>query len=610
MTDTCSPFDIEEAKIESPYTTNSSNPLGFYNVADEIQKVEHTKFPTTVDEIEGEKRCDKEARLRRQDAARNSILHRQDAPSAVLQVNKLNDPEAAVRKRPKLNLPTSQIPDHELEHIAKFRLPDFSEEFPGGSLATRALLVDYAHTPHQVETSLRSPLRTPASKHDAIMVEAENQARPRLSQTPLPGENPESHPSDFSGVTPKKIENQTPNFSGLAALTSRVGFTPSRDGASFGMNPKGTPIRDDLHINDDLDIHGSAKLELRRQVDLKQNLRFGLTSLPQPKNEDQIMVQPAPEENEDPQRELHRPPVASLDLLKSSLLKAEECKSSLVPPTLIEQADEMLRKELLSLLEHDSLKYPINGKVQKEKKNVRKGTAMGNTTAVPLIDQFEEDELKEADYHIMKECIAMGHESESFDDFVEARRNSLNDMMYFPTRSSYGLSSVAGNMEKVTAMQYEFELVRRRLDDDTKKAQRIEQKIKLLTNGYQNRGKNLWSQMVIKLMDNAGTDLKCFQALCQKEQLAESHGVDTLREEVQKQKELEQTLQKCYGYLLLEQERIQNLMNEFSAEKKVKRMQESSVHFLLSEGETTCCSLTEANERQNSPQLAAFYICN
>ncbi|KAK1390137.1 hypothetical protein POM88_018315 [Heracleum sosnowskyi] len=42
-------------------------------------------------------------------------------------------------------------------------------------------------------------------------------------------ENPVLHISDFSGVTPEKIENQTPNFSGVAALTSRVGFTPSRD---------------------------------------------------------------------------------------------------------------------------------------------------------------------------------------------------------------------------------------------------------------------------------------------------------------------------------------------------------------------------------------------
>ncbi|KAK1401729.1 Cell division cycle 5 [Heracleum sosnowskyi] len=552
-------------------------PLGFYDTTHEIQKVERIKFPITVDEIEGEKRCDKEARLRRQDAARNSILHRQDAPSAMLQVNKLNDPEAAVRKRSKLNLPTPQIPDHELEHIAKFRLP---EEFPGGSVATRALLVDYAQTPHHVETSsLRTPLRTPASKHDAIMMEAENQARLRLSQTPLlGGDNPELHPSDFSA--------------------SRVGITPSRDGASLG---KGTPIRDELHINGEMDM--SAKLELPSHADLRRNLRSGLTSLPQPKYEYQIMVQPIPEDNEELeekmeedmsdrtarekageeaklqdllkkrsevlQRGLPRPSAASLQLLKNSLLTADKGKSSVVPPTLIEQANEMIRKELLSLLEHDKFNYPTDEKVRKEKRKDTKFTDKGNSAAVPLIDQFEEDELKEADHHLRKECMVMCQESESFDDFVEAHKTCLNDMMYFPTRKAYGLSSVAGNIEKISALQDEFEHVRRRLDNETKKADRIEQKIKLLTNGYQNRGTNLWSQVEAKLkpMDKAGTDLKCFHALRNQEQLAESHRVDTLWEEVKKQKELEETLQKRYGYLLSEQERIQNLMNNFRAKQ-------------------------------------------
>ncbi|KAK1390138.1 Cell division cycle 5 [Heracleum sosnowskyi] len=485
-------------------------PLGFYNVADEIQQVEHAKFPTTVDEIQGEKRCYKEARLRRQDAARNSILHR---PSAMLQLNKLNDPEA-VRKRPKLNLPAPQIPDHELEHIAKFRLP---EEFPGGSVATRALLVDYAQTPHQVETSLRTPLRTPASKHNAIMMEAENQARSRLSQTPLlGGENPVLHPSDFSGVTPKKIENQTPNFSGVAALTSRVGFTPSRDAASFGMTPKGTPIRDDLHINDDMDM--SPKFVLQRHADLRSNLRSGLTSLPQPKYEYQIMVQPIPEDNEELeekmeedmsdmiardkagdeaklqdlqkkwsevlQRGLPRPSAASLQLLKNSLLTADKGKSSVVPPTVIEQADMMVRKELLSFLEHDNLKYPSGENVQ----------------------------------------------------------------------------------EKMTALQDEFEIVRRRMDDETKKAQKFEQKIKVLTSGYQHRGRNLWSQIeaTLKLVDDAEIELKCFQDLRNREKLSASRRVNTLWKEVQKQKELEQILQKRYGYVLLAQAGAQE---EYAAKK-------------------------------------------
>lgn len=592
-------------------------PPGFYDVTDESRAVEQPKFPTTIEELEGEKRADKEARLRKQDIARNKIAQRQDAPAAILQANKLNDPET-VWKRPKMNLPTPQIPDHELEHIAKFSLPALGDELTEGSGATRALLADYTQTPRQGMTPLRTPQRTPAGKQDAIMMEAENQARLRLSQTPLlGGENPDLHPSDFSGVTPKKKEIQTPNpmltpsaTPGAMGLTPRLGMTPSRDGHSFGITPKGTPMRDELHINEEMEMHDSAKLELRRQADLRRSLRSGLTSLPQPKNEYQIVVQPVPEDNEEPeekmeedmsdriarekadeearqqallrkrskvlQRELPRPPVASLDLIKKSLLRSNEDKSSFVPPTLIEQADEIISKELLSLLEHDNAKYPTDEKLDKEKKKGAKGAAHAKSVSIPVIEEFEEDDLKEAGHLIEEEAkflrVAMGHEDESLDEFVEAHSTCLNDIMYFPKRNAYGLSSVAGNMEKLEALQEEFENVKNRMDDDTKKAHRLEQKIKVLTNGYQMRATKIGSQIeaTFKQMDTAGTEYECFQALRRQEQLAASNRINSLWEEVQKQKELEQTLQKRYGDLITEHERIQLLMDKYREQARVQ----------------------------------------
>ncbi|GKB09687.1 cell division cycle 5-like protein [Tanacetum coccineum] len=432
-------------------------PPCFYDVTDESSIVEQPKFPTTIEELEGERRADKEARLRKQDVARNKIAQRQDAPAAILQANKMNDPET-VRKRPKMNLPTPQIPDYELQHIAKFGLPALSEQLSEGSGATRALLADYTQTPRHGMT----PIRTPAGKQDAIMMEAENQARLRLSQTPLlGGDNPDLHPSDFSGVTPKKKDIQTPNLMltpsvmstpGASGLTPRIGMTP-RDGQSFGVTPKGTPIRDELHINEEMEMRDSAKLERARQADMRRNLRSGLTGLPQPKNEYLITVQPVPEDDEEPeekmeedmsdriaqekaeeeaklqallkkrskvlQRELPRSPIGSLDLIKKSLIKADEDKSYFVPPTLIEQADEMISKELLSLLEHDNTKYPLDEKLEKEKK---KGNKRGKSVQDPVIEEFDEDELKEADQLIKEEAkvlrVAMGHEDEDIDELV------------------------------------------------------------------------------------------------------------------------------------------------------------------------------------------------
>ena len=55
---------------------------------------------------------DVEAQLRKQNVAKNKISQRQDAPTAILQTNKMTDPET-VRKRTKLMLPAPHISDHE-----------------------------------------------------------------------------------------------------------------------------------------------------------------------------------------------------------------------------------------------------------------------------------------------------------------------------------------------------------------------------------------------------------------------------------------------------------------------------------------------------------------
>ncbi|XP_009418597.2 cell division cycle 5-like protein [Musa acuminata AAA Group] len=587
-------------------------PQGFFDVSGEERPVEQPKFPTTIEELEGKRRADIEAQLRKQDVARNKIAQRQDAPSAILQVNKLNDPEA-VRKRSKLMLPAPQISDQELEEIAKMGYASdlvlANEELDEGSGATHALLANYSQTPRPGITPLRTPQRTPGGKGDAIMMEAENLARLRESQTPLfGGENPELHPSDFSGVTPRKREIQTPNPMATPSatpgpgLTPRIGMTPSRDGYSFGITPKGTPFRDELHINEDIEMQDTAKMELHRQAELKRNLRFGLNNLPQPKNEYQIVIQPIPEEHEEYeekveedmsdrlarekaqeqarqeallrkrskvlQRELPRPPTASLEIIKKMLMRGDEDRSSFVPPTPFEQADEMINRELLVLLEHDNAKYPIDDKTDEKKKKGTKHLANGKSSAIPELEDLEEDQLKEADSLIKEEIqflrVVMGHENESFDDFVKARDACQEDLMFFPARSTYGLASVAGNNEKLAALQNEFEIVKKRMDDEAKRATRLEQKIKILTHGYQARAGKLWSQVeaTFKQVDTAATELECFQVLQKQELLAATYRVNSLVEEVTKQKALEQNLQHRYGDLLAEHDRVKRLFEE------------------------------------------------
>ncbi|KAJ1413847.1 Pre-mRNA splicing factor component Cdc5p/Cef1 [Sesbania bispinosa] len=229
----------------------------------------------------------------------------------------------------------------------------------------------------------------------------------------------------------------------------------------------------------------------------------------------------------------------------------------------------MIRKELLTLLEHDNAKYPLDEVVNKDKRKGAKRVANG--PAVPVIKDFQEDEMKDADQLIKDEAqylrVAMGHESDSLDDFVEAHTTCINDLMYFATRNAYGLSSVAGNMEKLAALQGEFDDVRSKLDGKEKMV-RLEKKVTVLTQGYEMRAKkSLWPQIeaTFKQMDIAATESECFQAL-QKQAISSITQDKNLWTEVQKQKELEKTLQKRYGDLIAEIERLQNVMNQLRAQ--------------------------------------------
>jgi hypothetical protein len=187
---------------------------------------------------------------------------------------------------------------------------------------------------------MRTPARTPAAGGgNRIMQEAQNLRMLQQGQGPLlGGENPELHPSDFTGVTPRSAPSQTPNplaaaaaaaggatpsvhggpsVAGVSATPQLTGATPGRGGTSvagisatplLGATPgRGgglpsatpTPMRDALGLNDPdtfaAGAGGSSKREEAARLALQRNeLRAGLSQLPAPRNEYQIVVPDMP----------------------------------------------------------------------------------------------------------------------------------------------------------------------------------------------------------------------------------------------------------------------------------------------------------------------------
>jgi pre-mRNA-splicing factor CDC5/CEF1 len=122
--------------------------------------------------------------------------------------------------------------------------------------------------------------------------EAQNLVAMLNVDTPLKGgTNIDIADPDFAGVTPSARALATPNvvlgtplMKGMEGATPRGGFTPS----SARLIPGATPIRDQLSINSTRMVEGATPKIVQKQ--LKEDLRRGLSSLPAPKNDFEIVV--------------------------------------------------------------------------------------------------------------------------------------------------------------------------------------------------------------------------------------------------------------------------------------------------------------------------------
>lgn len=131
--------------------------------------------------------------------------------------------------------------------------------------------------------------------------------------TPLKGGlNTELQNVDFNGVTPQRQLITTPNtiLGTPLSQTSNDGFqTPQTDRSvvKAGMVTP-TPIRDQLSINRsdsmEVDILNTPQAMKNYQHQVKEQLKAGLSTLPQPKNDFEIVV---PEDHlEDEETEIRK----------------------------------------------------------------------------------------------------------------------------------------------------------------------------------------------------------------------------------------------------------------------------------------------------------------
>jgi len=111
----------------------------------------------SISDIEGPSRDEVEERERKKDSKRQKLHKKSDLPGHIDAVNKMNDPEM-LRRRTKMQLPSPQVSDRELEEVAKLDSGALALAAIGGSTPTKTLLASYGNTTATPMRSARTPM--------------------------------------------------------------------------------------------------------------------------------------------------------------------------------------------------------------------------------------------------------------------------------------------------------------------------------------------------------------------------------------------------------------------------------------------------------------------
>jgi len=428
------------------------------------------------------------------------------------------------------------------------------------------------------------------------MAEARNLRNMVIAQTPLLGdENTPLHPTGASGTgfesaTPQHQVSFTPNPLATpyrGADPSNVGATP-REPGQVGATPLRTPMRDNLSINpdDEFSVVQTPRENRMRESASKRALQAGFMNLPKPENNFELMV-PEDEEDDtaqDPMREedaaeedaklkkareeeerkalarrsqaiklgLPRPTNVDVEqLLKDLHLDVRELPPDLAP------AQSLVDAELVQLLHHDSLTYPLPG--TSHPGGTKSSYQMPRDEDIDGARLAIQRELAgslgfpDANGEQTRQGVAALTKSEEVDEALGWP--SIRSQLAFDAKQRRYVDptslSSEDRLEGYAALLNES---RDLMSREAGKIARAEKKLNVTLGGYQVRSKTL-IQKVTDLfgeLQRSHVDYESFSRLRINESAVGPSRVESLKEEVDKLARREKMLQDRYAELISE----------------------------------------------------------
>ncbi|KAJ3429119.1 cell division cycle 5-like protein [Anaeramoeba flamelloides] len=517
---------------------------------------------------------------------------------------------SVLRKRNKLAIPEPQVSDQELRTIQKItsggtlnytNLINYQEQenFLSGTNSnkvTNTLLSKYdqfsTSTNSQINTfntpsstrmnTSQSSMFTPLmpkenelnNNGNLLKSQLENIVALRETITPLKGGmNTPLHPTDFSGITPQRIDKiQTPNvlLSNITeGLTPKVGSgqtplifsTPLKIGGNnqkiMGVTPsRQSVLRDGLSINTPIVGYDENENSAEQQLFLlKKQIQKNLKKLPTPKNEYEIVAPKVSKkkkqqygkskkefikDQEEVEKEIEierqkqyqelysnrnrvikkylpRPKTVN----RKKILKSYELQ--LLNP--MQQSKELIKKEAYLLLQRDNINFPRGDGTEKSMRKLQQVNKSGKNFLSLDQNPIPEKDLKKARKLVRREIRAMIPRNQRSVDtqlIGDKLKNLQSEILWVPSLKRFAKISELNNLEKISAYEHKFDRLKKNLINKESSLEKQQQVLQIKSNGYQKKFNSIANQLELDYSKfiNSKSELLCFQNLKNLEKVA------------------------------------------------------------------------------------------
>lgn len=414
---------------------------GFYDTSEEkvLNQKQRDAFDPRKQQLANKRKGDEDDdgdRKRR----KNDKEGASDSQKAALkagQMQKIREAEQSSKRRA-LTLPAPQVGDGELEEIVKMgKMGEAANILARQSEndATRGLVNSYSTLNSNV------PIRTPKApeQEDHIANEIRNiRALHDTNSALLGGENTPLHEgaasTGFDGIAPRQHTISTPNpmATPLRPDANGIGATPGRP----GQTPMRTP-RDTFSLNQDDPnalVAATPKDMRLRDLQLRNQLRSGLSSLPRPKDTEWEFEIPEDQQERDALEDMTEEDAAERDRRENERRAAEDelerrrqtqvIQRNLPRPAVVDMAkllknaeqitdaaQLLIAKEAAALMASDAVKFPLLGYQAKSQ--------------APPLPHFDDGSLADARLLILSETKSLP----SFETIQASFENRAKDSM-------------------------------------------------------------------------------------------------------------------------------------------------------------------------------------